>query len=114
MAKRKQTVSDGCLRVLRKMRTAEKHLNCSTGEVEAGDDELIQSVPGGWWLGSEQISGRIGMALLRDCLISQEDGSREGYWIYTLNSDGRRIADDHTIEPPIRKLAANNIGRFAF
>ena len=59
--------------------------------VDAGDEEeLTQALPGGWWLGTEKISPKIGAGLLRKILISVTyHSAREDYFIYRINEWGR-------------------------
>ena len=67
------------------------------------DAELIRSIPGGWWLGEDEVSGKICMSLLRKCLLREESGSRDNYFVYTLNSDGRAAARDKNFVSTVTK-----------
>jgi hypothetical protein len=43
-------------------------------ESERDDGEqLTRFAPGGWWLGSEQVSAKVCFRLIRHCLIQRED-----------------------------------------
>jgi hypothetical protein len=39
--------------------------------------ELVESIPGGWWVEDERVSGRICWSLLRKVLISEHQYSIE-------------------------------------
>lgn len=58
-------------------------------EKMASGEELVQSTPGGWWLDSSQVDGRIGWSLLRKILISEIDSNDLRFIRYYLNETGR-------------------------
>lgn len=61
-------------------------------------EELVQSLPGGWWLEDRQIDGRVGWSLLRKVFISEVQGSSPNFIRYYINEWGRdAIPKD---EPP--------------
>lgn len=66
-----------------------------------GEDELTHATPGGWWLGTNKVSGRTCYALLRLVLIRRESDSRDTYERFTLNEDGRAILADPDYVPRI-------------
>jgi hypothetical protein len=51
--------------------------------------ELVEAIPGGWWLEEERIDGRIGWSLLRKVLISEHQYSDENFKRYYINEWGR-------------------------
>lgn len=59
--------------------------------IAAGDEEqLTESIPGGWWLDTEKIDGRICWGLIRQVYISEISGlSSESYKMYYVNEWGR-------------------------
>lgn len=78
--------------VLRTMVAVEEH------------DELTHATPGGWWIGTEKIAGSICYRLLRLCLISRAQDSRDGYERFTINEDGRAALNDTTYVPRLVKM----------
>ena len=58
-------------------------------EKMANGEELVQATPGGWWLDSSQVDGRIGWSLLRKILISEIDGNDLRFIRYYINETGR-------------------------
>lgn len=52
------------------------------------DVELVQAIPGGWWLGNDRISGRIGWSLLRKMLVREYSDSTEEMRRYYLPRTG--------------------------
>lgn len=57
-------------------------------------ESLVCGIPGGWWIGDEQTSGKVGYGLLRMCLISEETmGSSEAIY-YRINETGRLALKD--------------------
>lgn len=64
------------------------------------DTTLDHFTPGGWWIGQNQISGKVGYSLLRLCLIRREDYSTETCEYFTINGDGRRALADPAYVPP--------------
>lgn len=55
----------------------------------AAGEELTWAQPGGWWIETDQIAGRIGWALLRKVYIGETYKGGENYIIYTINEWGR-------------------------
>jgi hypothetical protein len=51
--------------------------------------ELVESIPGGWWLEEEKIDSRIGLSLLRKVLISEQQYTDENFRRYSINEWGR-------------------------
>lgn len=72
---------------------------------EHGEEgELTRAVPGGWWIGCERQRAQDCLALLRLCLLREEDVNQDGsYFIYTTNEEGRAMAKDPEREPMIIK-----------
>lgn len=68
---------------------------------EDEDGILVQSIPGGWWLGDEQVDGRIGHMLVRLVLIRQLDFGRDGYHSYVINEEGVKTLQDASYIPLI-------------
>lgn len=53
--------------------------------------ELVHDVPGGWWIGNEQISGQVGWWLLRTCYLRGDCWNRaDSLERYTLREEGKR------------------------
>lgn len=58
------------------------------------EGELVWEKRGGWWLGNDQVDGRIGLALVRAMLVSQSQDSKVGeFERYHINSCGRVLVD---------------------
>ncbi len=68
---------------------------------ESTDKELAESVPGGWWVGDQEVDGRVCTALLRLCLVQQEADSSETFRRYTINEDGRGVMESASYVPRI-------------
>jgi hypothetical protein len=88
MGRRNQYLTEGMAQVLRIID-------------ESDEKELAQSIPGGWWVGDQEVDGRVCMALLRFCLLHQEHDSSETFIRYTINEDGRGVMNDPTYVPKI-------------
>lgn len=66
------------------------------------EGELTHAIPGGWWIENDRVRGQDCVALLRLCLLHEEDVNQDGtYFIYTINEEGRRIAREPESEPQI-------------
>lgn len=57
----------------------------------ASGDALYEFIPGGWWIESDPIDGRIGWGLLRLMALHDESYVAEGHHIYTINEIGRML-----------------------
>jgi hypothetical protein len=68
----------------------------------ANGAELTEAHPGGWWIGNNRISGRVGMFLLRYCLIRKiyDDTEVKGY---IIGEDGTGVLNDEKYVPRIVK-----------
>lgn len=64
-------------------------------------EELVQSIPGGWWIENDQVHAPSCFNLLRLCLIHQEAGSDDSFIRYTINEDGVALLKDPTYIPRI-------------
>jgi hypothetical protein len=51
--------------------------------------ELVEAIPGGWWIEEDRIDGRICWSLLRKVLISEHQYSDENFKRYYINEWGR-------------------------
>lgn len=51
------------------------------------EGELVQSVPGGWWLDNRRVSGKIGWFLLQACLIREVRGGSDDYRVYVVHRE---------------------------
>jgi len=51
--------------------------------------ELVEAIPGGWWIEEEKFDGRICWSLLRKVLISEHQYSDENFKRYYINEWGR-------------------------
>lgn len=60
--------------------------------------ELVESIPGGWWLEDNRVSGRVCWSLLRKVLISQEQYSSENFRRYRINSDGVHLLTKRALD----------------
>ena len=102
--RRNRFLTPGAERVLRLMEKEE-------------DGELVWSIPGGWWVGAEQVDGRCGMRLLRLVLIHDEDCGGNEMHHFTINEEGRKVLDDPDYVPIImqphnlKKLGVNPLTR---
>lgn len=69
------------------------------------DEQLIWANPGGWWIGCDQISGKIGWSLLRKCLISPDESgytpTKGEIFHYNINEDGVNCLNDPSYVPRI-------------
>lgn len=86
--KRSPYLTAGAERVLKLIRDSE-------------EEELVWEIPGGWWVGDEQVDGRCCLRLLRLILIHKEDFGGEAFERYTINEEGRRILADPKYVPAI-------------
>lgn len=57
----------------------------------AKGEELVEAIPGGWWLGNTCIDGRIGWSLLRNTFISETQGSSSVCIYYHINELGLAV-----------------------
>jgi len=72
--------------------------------------ELVRAIPGGWWIEHEKQRGQDCFALSRLCLLHEEDVNQDGtYFIYTINEEGRAMANDPAYEPQIIKHMRNRL-----
>ena len=78
---------------------------------EDGDD-LVEATPGGWWLGSSQVSGKVCWRLLRHVLIRREDFASAGMQHWSVNETGRRVVADPAYVPPMIRMACGEQGPF--
>lgn len=67
-------LTDGEIKVLRRMEN---------------EEELVQSIPGGWYIDSDRVHGRIGWSLLRKVLISEVESGNEKFIRYYINEWGK-------------------------
>lgn len=75
-------------------------------ESDYDETELIQSTPGGWYIGADRVSGVVGMSLLRMCLISKDQDSDEEDKVvrYHINEWGRKALSGEEILVPAELL----------
>lgn len=78
---------------------------------ESGDEELVYSLNGGWWIGLRRTTGRVAMDLLSLCLINEAQDSQPDFQRYTINEDGRKILESDTYVPRILRTKK---GRMAY
>lgn len=57
--------------------------------IKSGKSELVNSIPGGWWIDGERVSGKACHALVRKVLISVSYGDIMSYCAYQINEWGR-------------------------
>lgn len=57
----------------------------------AAGEELECFVPGGWWIDTNQVGGRIGMSLLRKMALHEEQFGSDSHRIYTINETGQEL-----------------------
>lgn len=58
--------------------------------------ELVEAIPGGWWIEEEKIDGRVCWSLLRKVLISEHQYSNENFRRYYINEWGRNVLLSNT------------------
>ena len=58
------------------------------------EGELVCSIPGGWYLGTDRVGGKTGFSLLRSCLISADSFSDETMQRYRANSYAAKALND--------------------
>lgn len=79
-----------------------------TDTEEYEDAELVEFIPGGWWIGDEKVHGRVGWFLLRHCLISSDDFTLSGGYRrachYHINEEGRKVLEDPNYIPVVDRL----------
>jgi hypothetical protein len=86
-------LTPGTHRVLTWMREQEEQ---NTGE------QLTCAVPGGWWIGCDQVSGAVGQRLLKLVAIRLDCGEPMGdYRLYTLTEYGKKMLDDINYVPEV-------------
>lgn len=66
--------------------------------LDAGE-ELDDFRHGGWWIGDEQTTGRIGFFFLRNVLVHEDTTMGAGHSIYTINEWGRRALREPDFDP---------------
>lgn len=59
-------------------------------EKDSEYSELVESIPGGWWIGEDEVSGRVCWSLLRKVLISEYQYSGDNFKRYHINEWGRK------------------------
>lgn len=69
-------------------------------------EQLTLGVPGGWWLGSDRVDGRVCWRLIRHCLISQDGDMNGGIQYWRVNEEGREVIADLRYVPKILTLRA--------
>lgn len=78
-------IEDGLIKNYSKLTSGQKRVL----ERMKAEEELVWSKGGGWWIGEDQTNGRLALALLRACVISQMSTNRDDYQIYNINETGR-------------------------
>lgn len=59
----------------------------------SGGKELVQSIPGGWWIDHHQVSGKVCWNLLRKILIRETHSAlTEDYFVYEICEERGRAA----------------------
>ncbi len=99
---RHKHLTSGELRVLRQM----QELDAPTEiDPEADFGELVREEGAGWWVGADEISGRIANGLLKKVLVSQSGGGLGDRVVrYVINDEGKAALKDPNYEPEIFKL----------
>lgn len=69
--------------------------------------ELVQAIPGGWWIELDEIDGRICWSLMRKVLISEHQYSAENFKRYYINEWGRNALLSNTACTRLETGAAN-------
>ena len=69
------------------------------------DEPLTYEKGAGWWLGNDKSNGKLGLGLLRLCLISPDSFGDDQYQNYWINSSGLRALNG---DPPY----ANGDGQY--
>ena len=64
-------------------------------------EELTYEKGAGYWLDYEHVSSRAAMQLLRLCLIRLDYGEEDGYCVYIISDDGRKLLADPNYMPTI-------------
>lgn len=64
-------------------------------DAKDGDEseQLTRFVPGGWWLGADQISAPLCFRLLRHCFISMDGEESGGVSYWRVNDMGRMASE---------------------
>lgn len=97
-------LTPGMARVLREMVEA----------TESGDEELVYSLHGGWWIGLRRTNGKVALGLLSLCLINEAQDSVPDFQRYTINEDGRKILESDTYVPRILRTKQGRVAYTMF
>lgn len=92
----------GELRMLTRMREMDLAAE-NDSDLDVG--ELVQEDGAGWYLGNDQVSGRVAKGLLLKVLIGDNDGCKaHGIRRFRINEEGVAALKDPNYEPEIFRL----------
>lgn len=74
--------------------------------MDTEEEELVFEKGAGWWVGEHKTSGKVGLRLLRFCLVKEDGFPGQMLRLY-INGDGKKALTDPLFVPPIVEVLKN-------